>query len=154
VSRSARALPVGTLRPAIVLYDEPHPLGDDIGLLQTYDLTRQPDVLLIMGTSLKVHGLKRLVKEFAKSVHARPSGKKGLVIFVNATPPSKEWEGVIDIHVQGETDRWVEKVEEDWRAARPADWEVQKTLDGEVAQVMGGVVVESKGTGRGKLAHC
>ena len=132
VSRSARPLPVGTLRPAIVLYDEPHPLGDDIGDLQSYDLARSPDILLIMGTSLKVHGLKRLVKQFAKAVHA----KKGLVVFVNATPPSKEWEGVIDVHVHGETDRWVERVEEEWRRVRPQDWETQTLLDGELAQAV------------------
>jgi NAD-dependent histone deacetylase SIR2 len=134
VSRSARALPIGTLRPSIVLYDEPHPLGDDIGALQSYDLSRQPDLLLIMGTSLKVHGLKRLVKDFAKVVHAK---KGGMVVFVNATPPSKEWEGVIDFHIQGETDRWVERVEEEWRKIRPGDWEVQTLLDGEIKVVSG-----------------
>lgn len=133
--RSARATPVGTLRPSIVLYDEQHPLGDDIGDLQTYDLSRNPDLLLIMGTSLKVHGLKRVVKEFAKSVHAR---KDGLVVFVNATPPSKEWEGIIDVHVHGQTDVWAEKVEEDWKRIRPADWEIQTRLDGEVAITAGG----------------
>ncbi|OCF40323.1 hypothetical protein I317_05890 [Kwoniella heveanensis CBS 569] len=146
INRAARALPIGTLRPSIVLYDEPHPLGDDIGALTTYDLSRSPDVLLIMGTSLKVHGLKRLVKEFAKSVHGNNgssssggdhSKKKGLVVFVNATPPSKEWEGIIDFHIQGETDKWVEKVEEEWKKVKPADWETQTRLDGEVIPVAG-----------------
>ncbi|KAI0669757.1 DHS-like NAD/FAD-binding domain-containing protein [Trametes maxima] len=143
VARSARALKVGTLRPAIVLYDEPHPLGDDIGTIQTADLTRKPDMLIIMGTSLKVHGFKKLVKEFARAVHesapspatlaASPLKKNaknfaGKVIFVNKTAPGSEWDGIIDYHVVGETDRWVEKVVEDWKKARPSDWEVQKTL--------------------------
>ena len=149
-ARSARALKVGTLRPAIVLYDEPHPLGDDIGSIQTSDLARRPDMLIIMGTSLKVHGFKKLVKEFAKAVHESsapcssstmtfspiktPNNRTfknwaGKVVFVNKTPPGSEWEGVIDYHVQGESDRWVEKVLEDWKKMRPADWEVQKTLD-------------------------
>ncbi|WWC89252.1 uncharacterized protein L201_004172 [Kwoniella dendrophila CBS 6074] len=140
MARSARATSVGTLRPSIVLYDEPHPLGDDIGSLQTYDLSRQPDLLLIMGTSLKVHGLKRLVKEFAKSVHSlntpsenKRQNKKGIVVFVNATPPAaKEWEGIIDYHIQGETDKWVQKVEEEWRTIKPSDWETQTRLDGEM----------------------
>ena len=87
-----------------------------------------------MGTSLKVHGLKRVVKEFAKVVHGR---KNGLVVFVNATPPSKEWEGIIDVHVHGETDTWVDRVEDEWRKVRPADWEIQTRLDGEM-QVTGG----------------
>jgi NAD-dependent histone deacetylase SIR2 len=144
IMRSARATSVGTLRPSIVLYDEQHPLGDDIGDLQTYDLSRNPDLLLIMGTSLKVHGLKRVVKEFAKTVHAR---KDGLVVFVNATPPSKEWEGIIDVHIHGQTDVWAEKVEEDWKRLRPADWEIQTRLDGEVAVTAGTIKKEAKPKG-------
>ncbi|KAG8905694.1 hypothetical protein FRB99_008408 [Tulasnella sp. 403] len=146
VARSARPLAVGTLRPAIVLYDEPHPLGDEIGAIETRDLGRKPDLLIIMGTSLKVHGLKKLVKEFASAVHQpstssnsssssaslRAPSNKGLlnkVIFVNKTPPGSEWNGVIDYHVEGLTDDWVEKVLEDWKKMRPADWEVQTTLE-------------------------
>ncbi|KAG1762978.1 DHS-like NAD/FAD-binding domain-containing protein [Suillus occidentalis] len=141
VARSARALKIGTLRPAIVLYDEPHPLGDDIGTIQTMDIARKPDMLIIMGTSLKVHGLKKLVKDFAKVVHATgtgttPSGTpkvqkswQGKVIFVNKTPPGSEWSDIIDYHVAGETDAWVDKVLEDWKKMRPSDWEIQQTLD-------------------------
>ncbi|EIN14004.1 DHS-like NAD/FAD-binding domain-containing protein [Punctularia strigosozonata HHB-11173 SS5] len=70
VARSARALKIGNLRPAIVLYDEPHPLGDDIGAIHAADVNKKPDMLIILGTSLKVHGLKKLVKDFAKAVHA------------------------------------------------------------------------------------
>ena len=131
MERAARALPVGTLRPSIVLYDENHPLGEQIGDLQVFDLFRKPDLLLIMGTSLKVHGLKRVVREFAKAVHAK---KGGLVVFINLTPPSKEWEDVIDIHIQGETDAWVERVEEEWKHLRPGDWELQTTLEAEVVK--------------------
>ncbi|KAH9065768.1 DHS-like NAD/FAD-binding domain-containing protein [Lactarius vividus] len=140
LARSARPLKIGTLRPAIVLYDEAHPLGDDIGAIQASDVSRKPDMLIIMGTSLKVHGLRRLVKEFAKAVHASappdPTSTKaqaknwvGKVIFVNKTPPGGEWNGIIDYHIEGETDAWTHRVEEDWRKMRPSDWEVQQTLD-------------------------
>lgn len=133
-----------------MLYDEPHPLGDDIGSIQSADLARKPDMLIIMGTSLKVHGFKKLVKEFAKAVHDSSSSSSsswsffspsktpnnktlknwtGKVVFVNKTAPGSEWEGIIDYHVQGESDKWVEKVLEDWKKLRPTDWEVQKTLD-------------------------
>lgn len=98
-------------------------------------------MLIIMGTSLKVHGLKKLVKDFAKTVHAPSSSKSGSpksikswagkVIFVNRTPPAGEWADIIDYHVAGETDAWVDKVVADWKKMRPADWEVQKTLDAE-----------------------
>ena len=129
VARSARALKIGTLRPAIVLYDEPHPLGDEIGQMQAADVRKGPDLLIIMGTSLKVHGLKKLVKEFAKVTHARKSSKvPGIVIFVNKTPPGSEWDGVIDYYVEGDTDSWTERVVADWKKQKPGDWEHQTTL--------------------------
>jgi hypothetical protein len=122
-------------------------------------------MLIIMGTSLKVHGLKKLVKEFAKAVHATSSpssspstipkkrGLSGKVIFVNKTAPGAEWSDVIDYHVGGETDRWVEKVIDDWKKMRPADWEVQKTLDGDGDISMGGLkaVKDVRTLGKGNL---
>ncbi|KAJ3807370.1 DHS-like NAD/FAD-binding domain-containing protein [Lentinula lateritia] len=149
VARSARALRVGLLRPAIVLYDEAHPLGDEIGIVQSSDVARKPDMLIIMGTSLKVHGLKKLVKEFARVVHNQKSSSvplsssssplqvrkassakafAGKVIFVNKTPPGAEWADVIDYHVSGETDKWTQRVVEDWKRMFPGDWEFQQTL--------------------------
>lgn len=129
-------------------------------------------MLIIMGTSLKVHGLKKLVKEFAKVVHTSKapttgtprSAKnwKGKVVFVNKTPPGSEWEDVIDYHVAGETDRWVEKVVEDWKKMRPSDWEVQQTLDADgvfkVAKESTSVVTQKKCkfsiTILGQFVHC
>jgi len=129
VARSARALKIGKLRPAIVLYDEPHPLGDEIGQIQAVDARKGPDLLIIMGTSLKVHGLKKLVKEFAKVTHARKGPRTpGIVIFVNKTPLGGEWDGVVDYHVEGDTDSWTEKVIADWKKHKPMDWEHQTTL--------------------------
>jgi NAD-dependent histone deacetylase SIR2 len=133
VARSARAIRVGSLRPGIVLYDETHPLGDDIGSIHTADLVRKPDMLIIMGTSLKVHGLKKLVKDFARTIHSPSSGASGSkkpckVIFVNKTPPGSEWSDFIDCHISGETDPWSTRVIEDWKKMRPADWEIQQTL--------------------------
>jgi NAD-dependent histone deacetylase SIR2 len=155
VARSARALKIGTLRPAIVLYDEPHPLGDEIGTIQLADISRKPDMLIVMGTSLKVHGLKKLVKDFAKAVHAcsptsasnrKTSPLMGKVVFVNKTSPGSEWADVIDFHVKGDTDRWVEKVLGDWKKMRPADWQVQKKLDGDTSMDGFTVVKENANT--------
>jgi hypothetical protein len=160
VARSARALKIGTLRPAIVLYDEPHPLGDDIGMIQTADMARKPDMLIVMGTSLKVHGLKKLVKDFAKTVHTSAPSRSfsvkkaksfagGKVVFVNRTAPGSEWADIIDYHVAGDTDVWVKRVLRDWKKMRPADWEVQQTLsvnDGDVS-MSGGFKVVKNATG-------
>ena len=145
VARSARAIRVGSLRPAIVLYEESHPLGDDIGAIHTADLARKPDMLVIMGTSLKVHGLKKLVKDFARTVHSTSSSavscskKPYKVLFVNKTPPAAEWSDIIDYHISSETDLWSNKVIEDWKKMRPADWEIQQTLVGEGEPLAGGL---------------
>ena len=147
VARSARAIRVGSLRPAIVLYDETHPLGDDIGCIHSADLAKKPDLLIIMGTSLKVHGLRKLVKDFAKIVHSSSSSRKPCyVIFINKTPPSSEWSDIIDYHICGETDVWTTKVIYDWKKMKPADWEVQQTIlagDGDKSMISGLKVVKS-----------
>ncbi|EPE28313.1 DHS-like NAD/FAD-binding protein [Glarea lozoyensis ATCC 20868] len=102
--RGRRGLAVGRLRPDIVLYGEEHPHANLVGPLITHDLSLGPDVLLIMGTSLRVHGLKVMLKEFAKAVHLRG----GQVVFVNRTKPSEStWGDVIDYWVEWDCDSWV-----------------------------------------------
>ena len=66
--RNARAIKTGMLLPSLVLYDQPHPQGEDIILAQDKDIAKRPDCLIIMGTSLKVVGIKRLVKDFIKTI--------------------------------------------------------------------------------------
>ncbi|OBZ89146.1 NAD-dependent histone deacetylase HST3 [Choanephora cucurbitarum] len=100
-----RSLSMGTLRPNIVLYNEAHPDGETIGRLQCTDLRRKPDLMIVMGTSLKIPGLKRFIKQAAKQIHS--SSKNGKVVFVNKTAPSKEWDKVFDYEVLGDTDDWV-----------------------------------------------
>ena len=107
--RGRRGLAVGRLRPDIVLYGEEHPNASLIAPLITHDLSLGPDFLLIMGTSLKVHGLKIMVKEFAKSVHS----KGGKVVFVNRTkPPESTWGEFIDYWVEWDCDEWVMDLQE------------------------------------------
>jgi NAD-dependent SIR2 family protein deacetylase len=102
--RGRRGLAIGRLRPDIVLYGEEHPNATLVAPLITHDLSLSPDFLLIMGTSLKVHGLKVMVKEFAKAVH----GRGGTVVFVNRTkPPESTWGEVIDYWVEWDCDKWV-----------------------------------------------
>lgn len=135
-SRARRLRPTCPLRLTGALTSQNHPSGDLIGSLQSYDIQRAPDLLLVLGTSLKVHGLKRLVKELAKAVHSlpatklRPEGGKGRVIFVNKTAPGKEWDGVFDAWVEGDCDDWVDGVEREWRRVRGRDFEAQSTLAG------------------------
>ncbi|KAI9715575.1 MAG: hypothetical protein M1812_005879 [Candelaria pacifica] len=110
--RGKRGTVIGSLRPNIVLYGEEHPAAQLLAPITTHDLSLAPEILLIMGTSLKVHGLKNLVREFAKAVHAR-AGKKGKVIFVNLTKPAESvWGDVLDYWVGMDCDAWVDDLNE------------------------------------------
>ncbi|KUJ16601.1 DHS-like NAD/FAD-binding domain-containing protein [Mollisia scopiformis] len=103
-SRGRRGVTIGRLRPDIVLYGEDHPHDTLISAIAEHDLSLGPDVLLIMGTSLRVHGLKIMVREFAKAVHT----KGGKVVFVNQTKPSESiWGEFIDYWVEWDCDEWV-----------------------------------------------
>lgn len=102
--RGRRGLDIGRLRPDIVLYGEEHPEATLIAPIVTHDLALNPDSLLILGTSLRVHGLKVIVKEMAKAVHA----KGGKVVFINQTKPAEStWADVIDYWVEMDCDNWV-----------------------------------------------
>lgn len=107
--KGKRALGVGKLRPDIVLYGEEHPQSDLISPIVQHDLSASPDLLLVLGTSLRVHGLKVMVREFAKAVH----NKGGKVVFVNFTKPSEStWGDVIDYWIEWDCDAWVEDLKE------------------------------------------
>ncbi|KAF5367076.1 hypothetical protein D9758_003911 [Tetrapyrgos nigripes] len=76
-----RARGIGKLRPSVVLYNEEHKDGEGVGEIVSRDLMGSKgkvgaDLLLVVGTSLKVPGTKRMVREFAKAVHSRGSGAK------------------------------------------------------------------------------
>lgn len=65
-------------------------------------------MMIVMGTSLKIPGVKLLIKEFAKRIGSK---KNGICILVNATElVSKEWEEVFDFHVLGKSDEFVADV--------------------------------------------
>ncbi|KAI1134769.1 DHS-like NAD/FAD-binding domain-containing protein [Hypoxylon sp. FL0543] len=107
--KGKRALGVGKLRPDIVLYGEEHPQSDLISPIVQHDLSAGPDLLLILGTSLKVHGLKVMVKEFAKAVH----NKGGKVVFINLTKPSDSaWGDIIDYWIEWDCDAWVDDLKD------------------------------------------
>ncbi|KAI0905466.1 DHS-like NAD/FAD-binding domain-containing protein [Ustulina deusta] len=113
--KGKRALGVGKLRPDIVLYGEEHPQSDLISPIVQHDLAAGPDLLLVLGTSLRVHGLKVMVKEFAKAVHK----KGGKVVFINFTKPSESaWGDVLDYWIEWDCDAWVE----DLRTRKPLLW--------------------------------
>jgi NAD-dependent histone deacetylase SIR2 len=94
---------IGMLRPLIVLYGENHPHAEHLARGLNQDLRARPDLLLIMGTLLKVDGVKKLVRSLAASIHA----KGGKTVFVNKTPVAALWGAVIDYQVLSDCDEFV-----------------------------------------------
>lgn len=95
---------IGILRPGIVLYGENHPQSDILTQGLNIDIRSKPDLLIIMGTSLKVDGVKKLVKGLATSIHE----KGGKVLFINKTPvSSSQWESHIDYQILCDCDDFV-----------------------------------------------
>ncbi|KAL4062223.1 DHS-like NAD/FAD-binding domain-containing protein [Scleroderma citrinum] len=134
-----RARGVGKLRPSVVLYNEMHKDGEDVGEVVRRDLVggskgkgrSGADILLVVGTSLRVPGTKRIVREFSKAVRSRTTGgtstsmdadtpapipsprwpprsKEGsqpmrsIYLNLDFPVPTREWEGVFDAWVQGD----------------------------------------------------
>ncbi|KAL0954588.1 hypothetical protein HGRIS_003548 [Hohenbuehelia grisea] len=135
-----RARGIGKMRPSVVLYNEAHKDGEGVGDAVGKDLMGSSkgkgrsgaDLLLVVGTSLRVPGTKRMVREFAKAARARaaPPSKDGSSTPVGpSTPapsprrsptvdedppitsiylnldfpvPTREWEGVFDAWIQGD----------------------------------------------------
>ncbi|KAI8326174.1 DHS-like NAD/FAD-binding domain-containing protein, partial [Martensiomyces pterosporus] len=104
-----RSVATGFLRPDIVLYNETHPQGEIIGTLSEYDLRRRPDLLIVIGTSLRIPGVKRMVREMSRCVRACSLRAKragaGKSIFINRDEPPKGWEDVFDYFVSGDADQ-------------------------------------------------
>lgn len=94
---------VGKLRPRIVLYNEPNPDAESIGAVSEFDLNSKPDGLIVVGTTLKIPGVKRMVRELSQAVHAA----KGAVVWMNLDDPplafnTREFEGTFDMIVKGD----------------------------------------------------
>jgi NAD-dependent SIR2 family protein deacetylase len=133
---------VGKLRPSIVLYNEPHKEVEMIGDAVSKDLegkaraaeTGGADFLLVVGTSLKIPGTKRMVRDFAHVVHSRTaeaaitplaqtskdatSSTRTLapsVAYLNLDfpVPTKTWEGVFDVWVQGDAQTFASMLQDE-----------------------------------------
>ncbi|WFD31013.1 hypothetical protein MSPP1_002042 [Malassezia sp. CBS 17886] len=67
-----------------------------------------PDMLIVAGTSLKIPGTRRIVREFSRACRAQGGGNRGSApirtVYLNYDFPSgaREWDGVFDMWVQGD----------------------------------------------------
>lgn len=94
---------IGRLRPRFVLYNEYNPDEEAIGNVSSADLKARPDAIIVVGTTLKVPGTRRLVKEFCQVTRGR---KNGLTIWINtdAEPKGVDFKDCWDIVVKSKCD--------------------------------------------------
>ncbi|GAA6017257.1 hypothetical protein JCM10207_003664 [Rhodosporidiobolus poonsookiae] len=128
--RSLSSLRRAFLRPSITLYDEAPVAALTLGSLSVNDLSASPDFLLVMGTSLRIPGFKKLVKEFSKAVKA----KGGVRVLVNRDEigGKAEWKDVFDFQVLADTDSFVERLVSSWKTTRSRDWVGRQATLGEI----------------------
>lgn len=74
---------IGRLRPRIVLYNEQNPDEEAIGAVSAADMRTRPDAIVVVGTSMKIPGVRRIVSEMCKIVRDR---REGTTIWVNPDP--------------------------------------------------------------------
>lgn len=77
---------IGRLRPRFVLYNEYNPDEEAIGNVSSADLRARPDAVIVVGTTLKVPGTRRLVKELCQVTRSR---KDGFTAWINISPEPK-----------------------------------------------------------------
>lgn len=134
VEAGKRSHGIGRLRPRIVLYNEHNPDEEAIGAVTTSDLRQRPDAVIVVGTSLKIGAVKRIVREMCGIVRDR---KIGTAIWINRdpVPPRKEFEDAFDLVVKGDADEVA-------RIADLREWDdmtkdvVEEYTDEELAQVL------------------
>ncbi|EPQ54204.1 DHS-like NAD/FAD-binding domain-containing protein [Gloeophyllum trabeum ATCC 11539] len=177
-----RSRGVGKLRPSVVLYNEDHREGEGVGEVVRKDLMGSnkgkgragADLLLVVGTSLRVPGTKRIVREFAKAVRARnscASSKDTGLLTPSSTPPrracaadeevpmksiylnldfpvpTREWEGVFDVWVKGDAQSFAQMLDEEIGKedkAREAAAERKRKRDAKSARKDGLEIVDAE----------
>lgn len=95
---------IGRLRPRMVLYNESNPDDEAIGMVVKADLRARPDAVIVVGTSLEIPGVKRIVREMCGVVRGR---RDGVAIWINrgAPPIAKEFDDCWDLVVAGDCDK-------------------------------------------------
>ena len=100
---------IGRLRPRMVLYNESNPDDEAIGAVVKADLLKRPDAIIVVGTSMEIPGVKRMVREMCGIVRDR---RDGVAIWINRGPPpiGKEFEDCWDLVVAADCDQVAERV--------------------------------------------
>ena len=108
MDKGLRPTSIGCLLPDIALLDADHSNGEAIAEIINRDLAARPDVLLVLGTSLRVPDPKKLASMFARVVDQQG----GIVVYTNLSKPSLyPWGRLVDYMVESSCDGWVTDLE-------------------------------------------
>lgn len=124
-----------------MLYNEEHKDGEGLGEMVRRDLMGSKgrngaDLLLVVGTSLRIPGTKRMVREFSKAVRLRTTKEKedgtsmmsgsftrssncttageeqfpmkAVYLNFDFPVPTREWEGVFDVWLKGDVQHFAQ----------------------------------------------
>lgn len=103
IAGGLRSHGIGRLRPRMVLYNEFNPDEEAIGAVSAADLKSRPDAVIVVGTSLKVPGIRRLAKEMCAVTRGR---RDGFTAWINYEPEPLgiDFKDSWDLVVRGECD--------------------------------------------------
>ncbi|EJT73305.1 Sir2 family histone deacetylase Hst4 [Gaeumannomyces tritici R3-111a-1] len=107
VACQMRSHGIGRLRPRIVLYNEYNPDADAIGEVSSADLRRIPDAVIVVGTTLKIPGVRRLVREMCKGTRSR---RDGFTAWINVDGEPQDFKDCWDLVVKARCDDVAELV--------------------------------------------
>ncbi|KAI0126016.1 DHS-like NAD/FAD-binding domain-containing protein [Xylariales sp. AK1849] len=94
---------IGRLRPRMVLYNEANPDDEAIANVVKADVRARPDAVIVVGTSMKIPGVRMLVKDMCKVTRQR---KDGITAWINleSEPSGADLKDCWDLVVQGKCD--------------------------------------------------
>ncbi|KUJ20417.1 DHS-like NAD/FAD-binding domain-containing protein [Mollisia scopiformis] len=134
---------VGRLRPRMVLYNEFNPDEEAIGAVSHADLKTRPDAVIVVGTSLKVPGIRRLAKEMCSVSRGKRGGFTAWINY-DPEPVGIEFKDCWDMVVRGECDEVARLVNfPKWNEKDLGEYTIVKSEEVEKSNTRPEVVVES-----------
>jgi NAD-dependent SIR2 family protein deacetylase len=114
VLEGKRTLPLRSIRPDIVLYgDDFHPTADQITAIANQDM-RTIDLLLVVGTSLRIPGTRDIVRNFSAQLRRKGNGGGSTIrsIFINMEKvgDAGRAQKYFDVWVEGDCQQFVSMV--------------------------------------------
>ncbi|KAI0543059.1 DHS-like NAD/FAD-binding domain-containing protein [Xylaria digitata] len=94
---------IGRLRPRMVLYNEYNPDEEAIANVFRADLRARPDAVIVVGTSMKIPGVRNMVKDMCKVTRDR---RDGITAWINldSEPSGTDLKNCWDLVVRGKCD--------------------------------------------------